>query len=111
MTKRPTRDASTGMYKIQGKTYPNLIGSRSQVYSHGTAYKTAGGLTKGELIKNKWGRIVSAKKHKQASENNNLKAHGWCPGEYDHTKKKIVPRHCATMKKSNKKARKTQKKA
>ena len=38
------------------------IGSRAQVM-HDTAEKTAGGLTKGDLMYNKAGRIVSRKKH------------------------------------------------
>ena len=38
------------------------IGSRRLVYGGG-AEKTAGGLRKGDLVKNKYGRIVSAKKH------------------------------------------------
>ena len=38
------------------------VGSRRQVYN-GSAEKTKGGLTKSDLIKNKHGRIVSAKKH------------------------------------------------
>ena len=37
------------------------IGSRAQVM-HGTAHHTAGGLKKGDLKMNKWGRIVSRKK-------------------------------------------------
>ena len=37
-------------------------GSRRQVWN-GTAEKTPGGLTKSDLLKNKNGRIVSAKKH------------------------------------------------
>jgi predicted ribosome-associated RNA-binding protein Tma20 len=37
-------------------------GSRRQVYN-GAAVMTAGGLKKDDLIKNKYGRIVSAKKH------------------------------------------------
>ena len=39
-------------------------GSRAEVW-HGTAEKTAGGLKKGDLMKNKHGRIVSKKKHAQ----------------------------------------------
>ena len=39
----------------------NTVGSRAQVM-HGTAQKTAGGLTKTDLKYNKWGRIVSRKK-------------------------------------------------
>lgn len=37
-------------------------GTRAQVW-HGTAKKTPGGLTKGDLMKNKHGRIVSRRKH------------------------------------------------
>ena len=108
MTKRPTKDPSTGMYNIHGKKFPILIGSRRQVFSDETAYKTPGGLVKSDLIKNRWGRIVSAKKHEHASKNNNLKKHGWCAGKYDHELKKIVPQHCTT-KNASKKTRKTKK--
>jgi hypothetical protein len=38
------------------------VGSKSQVY-HGTAKHTSGGLTKGDLMKTKKGRIVSKRKH------------------------------------------------
>lgn len=38
------------------------IGTRAKVW-HGTAEKTSGGLTKGDLMKNKRGEIVSKKKH------------------------------------------------
>ena len=37
-------------------------GSRRKVWN-GTAEKTKGGLTKNDLIKNKYGRIVSTKRH------------------------------------------------
>ena len=46
MTKRVSK-GSDGKYHIKGRKYELLIGSRAQVH-HGTAYKTAGGLTKGE---------------------------------------------------------------
>ena len=36
------------------------VGSKAQVY-HGTASRTAGGLTKKDLVQNKHGRIVSRK--------------------------------------------------
>jgi hypothetical protein len=39
-----------------------IIGSRRQVW-HGSMQKTSGGLTKGDLMLNKRGRIVSKKKH------------------------------------------------
>ena len=47
------------------KTVKNLlkVGSRRQVCVYGTAEKTSGGLTKKDLIVNKWGRVVSRKKH------------------------------------------------
>ncbi len=38
------------------------VGTKAQVF-HGTALKTAGGLTRKELMKTKSGRIVSKKKH------------------------------------------------
>jgi len=40
----------------------NSTGTRAQVW-HGTAKSTTGGLHKGDLMKNKHGRIVSKKKH------------------------------------------------
>jgi len=46
-------------------------GSRAQVM-HGTADKTAGGLTKGDLKYNKAGRIVSRKKSMKAKKENRL---------------------------------------
>jgi len=69
--KRPTRQ-NNGTYKIKGKTYKELFGSRAQVH-HGTAYKTSGGLTTADLIMNKNGRIVSALKHKTAKRDKRLK--------------------------------------
>ena len=52
------------------------VGSRAQVW-HGTANHTSGGLTKKNLIKNKWGRIVSAKKHKTAKKQRRLEKAGF----------------------------------
>ena len=37
------------------------VGSRAEVW-HGTAHHTSGGLTKGDLTQNKYGRIVSKRK-------------------------------------------------
>lgn len=45
------------------KTRKVKYGSRRQVFN-GSAERTAGGLTKDDLIKNERGRIVSAKRHK-----------------------------------------------
>jgi hypothetical protein len=62
-----------GKYHINGKTYDLLEGSRAQVW-HGTAYKTSGGLTKGNL-KMKRGRIVSVTKSNLARTQKHLKGH------------------------------------
>jgi hypothetical protein len=70
------RRSQDGMYHIKQATYPELVGSRAQVHN-GTAYKTPGGLTTGDLIKNKWGRIVSKAKHESAKKENRLKKHGY----------------------------------
>ena len=56
-----------GTYHIAGKKFELLEGSRAQVW-HGTAHKTAGGLTKSKLLKNKHGRIVSKSKHESAKK-------------------------------------------
>lgn len=73
--KRPHR-SEDGHYHIQGKKYPQLFGSRQQVMN-GTAYKTSGELTKSHLMMNKWGRIVSRKKHATAKKEKRLLKHGY----------------------------------
>ena len=67
-----------GLYHIHGKKFEFIRGSRAQVF-HGTAYKTDGtpGLTKEKLLMNKYGRIVSAKKHATAKKEKRLAKHGW----------------------------------
>lgn len=75
MTKRPHR-AADGKYHIKGKSYKQLFGSRIQVHN-GTAYKTEGNLVKSQLFMNKWGRIVSALKHKTAKKENRLRKYGY----------------------------------
>jgi len=75
MTKRPHRSAD-GHYHINGKKFKELFGSRQQVVN-GTAYKTAGELTKSALMMNKWGRIVSKKKHATAKKEKRLLKHGY----------------------------------
>ena len=74
--KRPVRDPITGTYTIDGHTYNELFGSREQVMN-GTAYKTSGELTKEDLVMNRWGRIVSAEKHKTATKEKRLEKHGY----------------------------------
>ena len=74
--KRPVRDPKTGTYTIKGGgTFVELFGSREQVWN-GTAYKTKYGLTKGGLMMNKWGRIVSKDKHERTNEMR-LEKHGY----------------------------------
>ena len=72
---KTTRNAD-GHYHINGKKFRLLIGSRVQVMN-GTAYKTNGGLTSTGLKLNKWGRIVSAKKHLTAKKENRLEKNGY----------------------------------
>ena len=52
------------------------IGSRREVFN-GTAKRTSGGLEKLHLIKNKYGRIVSKKKHLTAKKEKRLEKHGY----------------------------------
>ena len=73
--KKPVRQTD-GMYHVQGKTYKILVGSRAQVFNQ-TAYKTPGGLHKSDLLMNKWGRIVSALKHKTAKKEKRLEKAGF----------------------------------
>jgi hypothetical protein len=73
--KKPTRQ-SDGLYHVNGKTYKILIGSRHQVWN-GTAFKTEGQLTKKHLMMNKWGRIVSRKKHFTANKEKRLEKAGY----------------------------------
>ena len=44
---------------------------------HGTLKKTPGGLTKKDLMKNRWGRIVSKRKHNLAKRNKSLAKAGY----------------------------------
>ena len=65
-----------GMYHVNGKAYPVLIGSRQQV-GHETAYKTSGKLTKKNLIQTKDGRWRSLSKHKSAKKEKRLEKAGY----------------------------------
>ena len=75
MVKRVSK-GHDGKYHIKGKSYELLVGSRAQVH-HGTAYKTAGDLTKSNLLMNKHGRIVSSKKHASAKREKRLVKAGY----------------------------------
>ena len=54
----------------------HTVGSRAAVW-HGNAEHTSGGLTKKVLLQNKWGRIVSAKKHRTAKKEKRLEKAGF----------------------------------
>lgn len=73
--KRPVR-GEDGYYRVEGKTYKELFGSRQQVWN-GTAYKTTGSLRRNQLMMNKWGRIVSADKHVTAKKEKRLEKFGY----------------------------------
>jgi hypothetical protein len=77
-----------GTYHIRGRQFNELVGSRVQVWNR-TAYKTAGNLTRRHLMRNKWGRIVSAAKHKTAKKEKRLEKHGYFAkkGEFGFVKK------------------------
>jgi len=88
--KRPVRSEEDGKYHIQGKEYPELIGSRQKVFN-GTAYKTSGGLVKSDLLMNKNGRIVSALKHKTAKKEKRLEKAGYFAkkGKFGYVRKTV----------------------
>ena len=67
-----------GLYHIHGQKFEELIGTRAKVW-HGTAYKTAGGLTKKDIIMNKHGRIVSKIKQATAKRDRRLEKAGYKP--------------------------------
>jgi hypothetical protein len=90
--------SSDGKYHVKGGVFDLLIGSRAQVM-HGTAYKTAGGLKKSDLLMNKRGSIVSRKKHATAKKDKRLEKHGYF------TKKG----HFGAVKKDGTKAKKARK--
>jgi hypothetical protein len=56
--------------------HEQAVGSRAQVM-HDTAHHTSGGLTKGDLKYNKWGRIVSRKKSEKARKEKRLAKAGF----------------------------------
>ena len=73
--------------------------------SHGTAYKTSGGLTKGDLMMNKHGRIVSKKKHATAKREKRLEKAGYKPKK---GKFVVMRKSMKSHKKSHKKAHSTE---
>ena len=69
--------------------FKKTIGTRAEVY-HGTARRTSGGLTKGEHMMNKHGRIVSKKKHNTAKREMRLVKYGFVTkkGKFGYVKTK-----------------------
>ena len=97
--KRPVRQ-DDGFYYIDGKKYPELFGSREQVWN-GNAYKTEGLLTKDQLIMNKWGRIVSANKYASAKKEMRLLKHGFSAKKGKFGYVKVGKKMRKTQKKNN----------
>jgi len=97
--KKPVRQPD-GFYHVDGKKYAILTGSRTQVHN-GTACKTPGGLRKSQLLMNKWGRIVSAKKHATAKKEKRLEKHGFFAkkGQFGYVKKTAKRQSRSTSKK------------
>ena len=97
--KRPVRN-SDGHYHLDGKKFKELFGSRQQVWN-GTAYKTSGELKRSELMMNKWGRIVSKKKHATAKKEMRLKKYGYTAkkGKFGYVKIKASVRKTKKSKK------------
>ena len=81
-------------------TFKQTVGSRAQVF-HKTAKHTSGGLEKKDLIKNKHGRIVSAKKSKTAKKEKRLQKAGYFTkkGTFGAIKRKTAKRKTTRRKK------------
>ena len=92
------------LYHIDGHTYNELEGSRAQVY-HGTVFRTSGGLTKKDIFKNKWGKIVSKAKSMKAKKDNRLERNGFFASKGSFGVVKKEPAACKG--KSAKKCRKS----
>ena len=87
-----------GKYHIKNHTFSHLTGSRAEVM-HGTAYKTAGGLTKVHLKYNKHGHIVSRAKSrrgpmllKRLTDKGYFTRKGHFGAVKKHQKAKVIPR-------------------
>jgi hypothetical protein len=100
--KRPVR-SNDGKYHLKEGVFSELFGSRTQVMN-GTAYKTSGELTKKGLMMNKWGRIVSTKKHHTAKKEKRLEKAGFFAkkGKFGYVKKGKGKSNRSTKKRSRK---------
>lgn len=65
-----------GKRRVKGKNYEHVVGTRAEVW-HGSAHHTKGDLTKGDLMMNKRGRIVSRRKHASAKRERRLEKAGY----------------------------------
>ena len=76
------------LIQLRGKNTRNYLVQEKQVHN-GTAYKTKAGLTNDDILMNKWGRLVSAKKHKTAKKEMRLEKHGYSAkkGKFGYVKK------------------------
>jgi hypothetical protein len=105
--------SNDGLYHIKGDTYELLEGSRAQVW-HKNAFKTPGGLTRSQLLKNKHGRIVSRKKHGTAKKEKRLVKAGYTAkkGKFGAVKigKSEKRKRCANGSRRNKKTKKCHRK-
>ena len=83
--------------------FKQAVGSRAQVWN-GTAKHTSGGLTKKHLMMNKWGRIVSRKKHATAKKQKRLEKAGYFAkkGEFGVVKKEVGSRKTRKTRKNRK---------
>ena len=101
--KHPYPNQLTGETTVGGSKYKVLIGSRAQVWNR-TAFKTPGGLKRDDLVMNKWGRIVSKKKHNTAKKEQRLKKYGYTAkkGKFGAVKMKGKSRKARGSRKSKK---------
>jgi len=85
---------------------PTTIGSRAAVW-HKHALKTSGGLTRGDLMMNKHGRIVSKKKHNTAKKEMRLVKYGFATkkGKFGFVKTKSNKRSSRRSKSKSRKMR------
>lgn len=89
------------------KGFKRLLGSRREVFN-GTAKKTTGGLEKTDLFYNKYGRIVSKKKHFTAKKEKRLQKYGWTAKKGKFGGIKLKPKAKKTPKRGKKsKAKRT----
>lgn len=73
---RPLNKMTEGTDVMSAGGHKVRVGSRRMVW-HGTAHHTPGGLTKKDIMLNKWGRLVSRKKSAKAKKEKRLEKAGY----------------------------------